>query len=89
MVIKSQTRQEEEAEWTTDYTFDKLAYWNHDTAPTKSDALCRSLEWLALSKQVRTSLLQITTVNCLESIWLYKVYETLLEALAVPPKNFG
>jgi len=39
-------------EWEVERSFDKISYWNHETAPTKTDNLCRCWEWLELSKEV-------------------------------------
>lgn len=38
--------------WTAERTFAEFTIWNHDTAPTMSDAAFRSLEWLSLSQLV-------------------------------------
>jgi hypothetical protein len=39
-------------DWKIGNTFDKISYWNHETAPTKTDGLCRCWEWLELSNEV-------------------------------------
>ena len=40
-------------EWEVEGTFSKVTYWNHETAPAKTDSLCRCWDWLELSKQVK------------------------------------
>lgn len=43
----------DERSWAAVAAFDRLAYWNHDTAPAASDWQARALDWLALAEQVR------------------------------------
>ena len=38
--------------WVIRHTFDNLAYFNHDTEPSRSDPPRRVLDWLEVSKQV-------------------------------------
>lgn len=38
--------------WYIEKSVNTIALWNHDVAPTTSDGLCRSLEWMELSQEV-------------------------------------
>jgi hypothetical protein len=42
----------QERPWSVAATFDALAYWVHDAAPTATDGPARALTWLALAQQV-------------------------------------
>ena len=39
--------------WAAQATFKELTYWNHDTAPVKTDPLQRCMDWLKLAVKVR------------------------------------
>ncbi|OMO65792.1 Ribonuclease H2, subunit C [Corchorus olitorius] len=36
--------------WQMKAKFDKLTYWNHDSAPSKDDAFLRSFHWFAVAE---------------------------------------
>lgn len=48
--------------WHVEGTFSELRYWNHETAPTKTDGLPRCLEWLKISTTVLTKPVQFPSI---------------------------
>ena len=38
--------------WHATDTFSSFTYWNHDTAPVKTDSIRRAMEWAALSSHL-------------------------------------
>ena len=38
--------------WVVRHTFDGLTYWNHDTAPSRSDQARRVFDWMEVATQV-------------------------------------
>jgi len=39
-------------EWEISGSFDKFAYWNHDTQPSDNDTPPRWIEWLSLAEEI-------------------------------------
>ena len=50
--------------WSTVSVFDGFTYWNHDATPTKTDPMRKCMDWLELSQQVFSTLIEIAVMLC-------------------------
>jgi ribonuclease H2 subunit C len=50
--VGGDTADEPMTSWHATDTFSSFTYWNHDTAPVKTDSIRRAMEWAALSSHI-------------------------------------